>query len=79
MVASAETTASEAAPSQPAPADVCRTKVRAAKPHKDKRKRPQHVPTEETEEIEESETPARDLFFRIVGNQMGPDAGAEAG
>jgi hypothetical protein len=76
LVASAETADSKAAPSQPAPAEACRTKVRAVKPSKDKRKRPQHVPTEETEEIEESETPARDLFFRIVGNQMGPEAAA---
>ncbi len=30
-------------------------------------------------EMEESETSTRDLFFRILGNQMGPDAGADAG
>jgi hypothetical protein len=77
MVASAETTASEAAPSQPAPADVCRTKVRAAKPHKDKRKRPQHIPMED--DTEESETPVQDFYYKVFGHDRRPEAAAEAG
>ena len=81
LAASAETADCETAASQPAPADVCRTKVgavksRAAKPSKDNRKRPQHIPMDD---MEESETPAQDLFFTIFGNEMGPEAGAEAG
>ena len=78
LAASAETAQSEAGASQPAPCDVCRTKVGAmqpcaAKPSKHRRKRPEYVP------IEESETPAHDLFFKIFGNEMGPEAAAEAG
>jgi hypothetical protein len=81
LVASAETANSEAAPSQPAPANVCRTKAgavqrRAVKPSKDTRKRPEHVPMEETEE---SETPPLDLYFKIFGTEMRPEASAEAG
>jgi hypothetical protein len=81
LVASAETAESEPAASRPAPGDVCRTKVgavqrRAVKPSKDTRKRPQHVPMED---IEESETPAQDLYFKIFGTEMRPGATAEAG
>jgi len=83
LAASAETAESEAAASQPAPGDVCRTKVgaaqpgaaksRAVKPSKDRRKRPEPVP------MEESETPDWDCFSGILGNRTGLDAGAEAG
>ncbi len=76
LVASAETAVSEAAPSQPATASVCRTKARAGKPHKDKRKRPQHVPTED---IEESETPVQDFYYKVFGHDRRPEAAAEAG
>jgi hypothetical protein len=76
LVASAETEHSEAAPSQPATANICRTKPRAAKPSKDRRKRPQHVPTED---LEESETPVQDLYFKIFGNDTRPETAAEAG
>ena len=77
---------SEAGASEPRPADLCRTKVgavqpsavqpSAVKPSKDMRKRPEPVPMDD---MEESETPDWDCFSRILGNRMGPEAGAEAG